>query len=97
MPPFVMARWFSASQATTYNQLCNEPGCIIDSSLEKITYETNFAGFPDAQQWTPTNATIASGETYGVAYMSDPNVTGVASAVLFGVVIEFITEFTNSW
>jgi len=97
MPPIAIARWYGASQASTFNQLVNEPGSLVESSLEKIAYETNYLGFPDGQLWTPTNATIAGGNAFGFVYMTDPAIVGINGSILYDAIIEYLTEFTNAW
>jgi len=98
MPSLVIGRFWGAiaSQATTVVQILNEPGSIIESSLEKITMETNFRGYPDAQLWTATGTAVPAVNQFGFVVMGS-NTVGVASSLLADLYIEYIVDFVNPW
>lgn len=64
------------------------------SGYEKLEFNTSNDGYPDGKLWHPTNAVIASADSYGVACMGQNFVAGTVTTNVWFAVIEYLTEFT---
>lgn len=89
----LMGLWWERPASGISNILQTDGMRLLETG-KKHVIETNFLGYPDAQLWTATNATIGATESYGYSFCTSLNFpTLEASSQVFIVCLEFDVEF----
>lgn len=79
---------------TTFAGFIESSEAKLASGYKGGVFSTSNKGYPDGQLWHPTNAVIASADSFGLAVMGQSGVAGTASINVWALVIEYLCEFT---
>jgi hypothetical protein len=98
-PPALLccAEFSSGLSTASYANMLDSAACRFFSGFKPATFTTDWGKLLDAKLWTPTNAAIASSETYGIVYIGATGLpASQVTTVYFAYVVEYETEFITS-
>lgn len=92
-PPYVVVAPFRGGLApTSLQQLQESPDASSFSGYDRAVATVNYNGDNDAHLWTPTNAAVASSESFGLV-VAGSSMLATSSTNTFYVYIEVVVEF----
>lgn len=93
-PLIAVVPWRSGLTPTTFQGFCESSEVRYCSGYKSYTFETSNKNYPDGKLWNPTNAVIASADSYGLSVMGQSTVAGTATTNVWAFTAEYLCEFT---
>jgi len=86
-----VSRWWGTSPSSTA-QVIDDPHCLMFSTLQEVSFETNWKGFKDAEEWIQIGTSPLSSNLFGFCMVSVGS-TMAANTNLFSAVFSYVVEF----